>query len=42
MNCARHIRDTRGTDAAARAKEREELKELEALLAGRWEDCCTD
>jgi hypothetical protein len=42
MNCARHIRETERPEAVRRAKEREELAEFEALLAGRTEDCCTD
>jgi hypothetical protein len=42
MNCARHIRETVEPAAAIRAREREELEDFEAFLAGRPEDCCTD
>jgi hypothetical protein len=42
MNCLRHIREAGDPQAAVKAKEREELEEIEALLTGRMEDCCTD
>ncbi|MFZ0943238.1 MAG: hypothetical protein WB930_00865 [Syntrophobacteraceae bacterium] len=38
MNCPQHIRETADPEAPIQAKEREELEELEALLAGPEED----
>ncbi|SPJ14823.1 hypothetical protein SBDP2_1910016 [Syntrophobacter sp. SbD2] len=38
MNCPQHIRETADPEARRRAKEREELEELEELLAGPEED----
>jgi len=38
MNCPQHIRETKGPEAPAKAKEREELQELVELLAGPEED----
>ncbi|MGA2027979.1 MAG: hypothetical protein ABSH17_13075 [Syntrophobacteraceae bacterium] len=38
MNCPRHIRKTADPEAPGKAKEREELKELEELPAGPEED----
>jgi hypothetical protein len=40
MNCPRHIRESADPEAARKAKEREELVELEELPAGRVDDCC--
>ncbi len=38
MNCPQHIRETADPEALRKAKEREELEEMEALLAGPEED----
>jgi hypothetical protein len=38
MNCPQHIREIADPEASAKAKEREELKELQELLAGPEED----
>jgi hypothetical protein len=38
MNCPRHIREAADPDASRKAKEREELEELEEILAGPEED----
>jgi hypothetical protein len=35
MNCPKHIRETKDPEAVIKAKEREELVELEELLAGK-------
>lgn len=40
MNCPRHIREK--AEGIEKAKEREELEDIMALLAGRTDDCCTD
>jgi hypothetical protein len=38
MNCPQHKRETADLEASRKAKEREQLKELEELLAGPEED----